>query len=95
VHAFKNSTDQPIRVLINAASSGFERFFAEAAEWWACSERDMSRLATIGQKYGIFLEQKRRRIKFNLVAYRIDLREPVSPVMGAVMNDAKQITKAT
>ena len=54
VHAFKNNTDQPIRIFINAAPSGFERFFAEAAEWWATEERDMSRLATIAEKYGIF-----------------------------------------
>ena len=35
VHAFKNNTDQPIRLFIHVASSGFERFFAEAAEEWA------------------------------------------------------------
>ena len=34
VHAFKNITDQPIRVFINIAPAGFEQFFAEAAEWW-------------------------------------------------------------
>ena len=54
VDAFKNNTDQAIQVFINAAPSGFERFFAEAAEWWANPDRDMSRLATIAEKYGIF-----------------------------------------
>jgi quercetin dioxygenase-like cupin family protein len=54
VHAFKNNTDQTIRVFINIAPSGFERFFAEAAEWWANPERDISRLATIEEKYRTF-----------------------------------------
>ena len=54
VHAFKNNTDQPIRVFINIAPSGFERFFAEAAEWWANPERDMSRIAAIEEKYRTF-----------------------------------------
>ena len=54
VHAFKNITDQPIRVFINIAPSGFERFFAEAAEWWANPERDMSRIAAIEEKYRTF-----------------------------------------
>ena len=54
VHSFKNNSDQTIRVFINIAPSGFERFFAEAAEWWANPERDMSRLATIEEKYGTF-----------------------------------------
>ena len=54
VHAFKNTTDQTIRVFINIAPSGFERFFAEAAEWWANPERDMSRIAAIEEKYRTF-----------------------------------------
>ena len=41
-------------IMLLPTESGFERFFAEAAEWWASSERDMSRLATTGEKYGIF-----------------------------------------
>jgi quercetin dioxygenase-like cupin family protein len=53
VHAFKNNTDQPIRVFINIAPSGFERFFAEAAEEWAQPEPDMSRITTIAEKYGL------------------------------------------
>jgi quercetin dioxygenase-like cupin family protein len=54
VHAFKNTTDQTIRVFINIAPSGFEGFFAEAAEWWATPERDVSRLAAIEAKYRTF-----------------------------------------
>ena len=54
VHAFKNNNDQTIRVFINIAPSGFERFFAEAAEWWANPERDMSGIATIEEKYRTF-----------------------------------------
>jgi mannose-6-phosphate isomerase-like protein (cupin superfamily) len=53
VHAFKNNTDQPIRVFINIAPAGFERFFAEVAEEWAQPERDTSRMTAISKKYGI------------------------------------------
>jgi mannose-6-phosphate isomerase-like protein (cupin superfamily) len=53
VHAFKNNTDQPIRVFMNIAPSGFERFFVEVAEEWAKPEPDMSRITTISDKYGI------------------------------------------
>ena len=53
VCAFKNNTDQPIRVFINIAPAGFERFFAEAAEEWARPEYDMSRITAISKKYGI------------------------------------------
>jgi quercetin dioxygenase-like cupin family protein len=53
VHAFKNNTDQPIRVFINIASAGFERFFAEVAEEWAQPEPDMNRITTIAEKYGL------------------------------------------
>ena len=41
------------RVFINIAPSGFERFFAEAAEEWAKPERDMSHMKAIEDKYGI------------------------------------------
>ena len=37
--AFKNNTDQPVRVFINFAPSGFE-LLAEAAEAWAQPEPD-------------------------------------------------------
>jgi quercetin dioxygenase-like cupin family protein len=53
VHGFKNNTDQPIRVFINIAPAGFEDFFAQAAEEWAKPERDMSRITTIAEKYGL------------------------------------------
>ena len=43
-----------IRVFINIAPSGFEQFFAEAAEWWANPERDMSRIAAIEEKIQTF-----------------------------------------
>jgi quercetin dioxygenase-like cupin family protein len=52
VHAFKNNTDEPIRVFINIEPSGIEHFFAEAAEEWAKPKRDMSRIITIAEKYG-------------------------------------------
>jgi mannose-6-phosphate isomerase-like protein (cupin superfamily) len=53
VHGFKNKTDQPIRVFMNIAPAGFERFFAEVAEEWAQSEPDMSRIKAISDRYGI------------------------------------------
>jgi quercetin dioxygenase-like cupin family protein len=53
IHAFKNNTDQPIRVFMNIAPAGFEHFFAEVAEEWAQPERDMSRITAISEKYGI------------------------------------------
>ena len=53
VHAFKNNTDQPIRVFMNIAPAGFERFFAEVAEEWAQPEPDVSRITAISEKYGI------------------------------------------
>ena len=53
VHGFKNNTDQLIRVFINIAPSGFERFFAEVAEEYAHPEPDMGRITTIAEKYGL------------------------------------------
>jgi len=53
IHAFKNKTDQPIRVFMNIAPAGFERFFAEVAEEWAQSVPDMIRIKAISDKYGI------------------------------------------
>jgi hypothetical protein len=44
---------KPIRVFMNIAPAGFERFFAEVAEEWAQPERDMSRITAISEKYGI------------------------------------------
>jgi hypothetical protein len=40
-------------VFINIAPSGFERFFAEAAEVWTQPESDMTRIAAIAEKYGL------------------------------------------
>jgi quercetin dioxygenase-like cupin family protein len=53
VHAFKNNTDQPIRVFINVTPAGIEGFFAEAAEEWAQPEPDLNRLRTLDEKYGL------------------------------------------
>jgi hypothetical protein len=53
VHAFKNNTDQPTRMFINIAPSGFERFFAEAAQACAQPDPDLSHIATIAEKYGL------------------------------------------
>jgi quercetin dioxygenase-like cupin family protein len=53
VHGFKNNTDQPIRVFINIAPAGFERFFSEVAEEWAQPEPDTSRITAIAEKYGL------------------------------------------
>jgi quercetin dioxygenase-like cupin family protein len=53
IHAFKNNTDQPIRVLVNVTPAGLERFFAEAAEEWAKPEPDMSRFTALDEKYGL------------------------------------------
>jgi oxalate decarboxylase/phosphoglucose isomerase-like protein (cupin superfamily) len=54
VHAFKNKTDQPIRVFINMAPAGFERFLAEQAEELAKPEPNMSRVTAIAEKYGLY-----------------------------------------
>ena len=53
VHAFKNNTDQPIRVFINVTPAGIEGFFAEAAEEWAQPEPDLNRLRALDEKYGL------------------------------------------
>jgi mannose-6-phosphate isomerase-like protein (cupin superfamily) len=52
VHAFKNNTDQPIRVFVHTTPAGIEGFFAEAAEEWAQPECDMGRMMAIAEKYG-------------------------------------------
>jgi hypothetical protein len=66
VHAFKNNTDQPIRVFMNIAPTGFEHFFAEVAEEWARPERDMSRITAISEKYGIIPRRNKTRVCFPL-----------------------------
>ena len=41
-------------MFINTAPAGFEHFFAEAAEEWAKPEPDMTRMAAIEDKYGVY-----------------------------------------
>lgn len=54
VHTFKNNTHQPTRMLIHTAPSGFENFFAEAAQEFAQPGRpDMNRAVAIAAKHGI------------------------------------------
>lgn len=54
VHAFKNNTDQPTRMLIETMPSGFENFFAEAAVEFAKPEGpSMQRAVQIAESYGI------------------------------------------
>jgi uncharacterized cupin superfamily protein len=54
VHTSKNDSARPTRMLIHTAPSGFERFFAEAAEEFARpGGPDMNRAVAIAGKYGI------------------------------------------
>ena len=54
VHTFKNNTVRPTRMLIHAAPSGFEQFFAEAAGEFARPEGpDMQRAVAIAGRHGI------------------------------------------
>jgi mannose-6-phosphate isomerase-like protein (cupin superfamily) len=54
VHTFKNVGDEPSRMLIITAPSGFEKFFARcAAEFAELDKPDMWRLAEIGAEHGI------------------------------------------
>lgn len=54
VHTFKNNTGRPTRMLIHTSPSGFENFFAEAAEEFARpGGPDMNRAIAIASKYGI------------------------------------------
>jgi quercetin dioxygenase-like cupin family protein len=54
VHTFKNNTGRPTRMLIHTAPSGFEKFFAEAAQEFARpGGPDMNRAVAIAGKYGI------------------------------------------
>ena len=54
VHTFKNNTSSPVRMLIHASPSGFEKFFAEAAaEFARPGGPDMQRAVRIAESYGI------------------------------------------
>jgi quercetin dioxygenase-like cupin family protein len=58
VHAFKNNTSLPTRMLIQLSPSGFENFFAEAALEFAKPEGpDMNRAVEIANSYGIHFVQ--------------------------------------
>ncbi|MGH7982664.1 MAG: cupin domain-containing protein [Candidatus Udaeobacter sp.] len=59
VHTFKNVGDQPSRMLLTAAPSGFEKFFARCAEEFAkAGGPDMSRIIEIGIEHGIHFVQE-------------------------------------
>lgn len=59
VHTFKNVGDQPLRSLVVAAPSGFEKFFARCHEEFAKpGGPDMSRVLQISEEHGLhFLQQ--------------------------------------
>ena len=54
VHAFRNQTDKPTRMLIHTAPAGFEHFFDEAAtEFAKPGGPDMAAAIAIAGKHGI------------------------------------------
>jgi len=54
VHSLKNVGDGPMRVLVSAAPSGFEIFFARCAEAFAKpGGPDMARIVEISAEFGI------------------------------------------
>lgn len=54
IHAFRNSGDQPLRMLIQTMPGGFDRFFSECAEEFSKSgEPDMNEIFAISARYGI------------------------------------------
>ncbi len=54
VHTFRNIGDEPLRMLIQTAPSGFEVFFERSAEEFAkAGPPDMQRLVEIGREHGI------------------------------------------
>ena len=54
VHTFRNSGDKPLKMLIHAAPSGFETFFARCAEEFAKpNPPDRSRIVEISAEHGI------------------------------------------
>ncbi len=57
-HTFKNIGDTPLKMLVQTVPSGFENFFAEAAEEFAKpGGPDMERAVAIAQKHGISFVQ--------------------------------------
>jgi len=58
VHTFKNNTDRPTRMLIHTSPSGFEHFFAEAAEEFGRpGGPDMNQAVAIAARHGIHFVQ--------------------------------------
>ena len=54
VHTFKNNTTSPTRMLIHVSPSGFENFFAEAAEEFRRpGGPDMQRVLAVAAAHGI------------------------------------------
>lgn len=54
VHGFRNPGDQPLKMLIHTAPSGFETFFARCHDEFAKSEGpDMPRVLEISAEHGI------------------------------------------
>jgi len=59
IHTFKNVGDQPSRMLVTTAPSGFEKFFARCAEEFAkAGGPDMSRSCRSALKHGIHFVQE-------------------------------------
>lgn len=55
VHAFRNSGQTPLRMLIHTAPSGFENFFSRCADEFAKPvPLDMQRIMAISAEHGIF-----------------------------------------
>ncbi|TLD69794.1 cupin domain-containing protein [Phragmitibacter flavus] len=58
VHAFKNTGDEPLHMLITTAPSGFENFMGRCAvEFAAPSGPDMGRIIEIAGEHGIHFVQ--------------------------------------
>ena len=54
IHTFRNSGDEPLKMLIHTTPSGFENFFARCAEEFSKSRQpDMARIIEISAEYGI------------------------------------------
>ena len=93
--SFKNNTDQTIRVFINIAPSGSERFFAEAAEWWAKPECGMSRKRLLRRKTDIIIwwTNETQKVASRLYAWKVQLMAqealPSEPSAHAVAIEAK------